>query len=105
MTAVPSSCGPVSYTHLADCFKFFIGNRNLQSQISEYLFVVIIEIQFWFCKTDGIDSVSYTHLDVYKRQLGAIDYLVKLELSEESLVQALESAIEPVSYTHLCQGT
>ena len=61
-------------------------------------------------------SVSYTHLDVYKRQDLRYDSMVKIEViytgnatidsieqsRENVLVSIEEKATEAVSYTHLC---
>ena len=43
-----------------------------------------------------IGAVSYTHLDVYKRQVGLID-----DLLQEQMSKAVKTWKETVSYTHL----
>ena len=51
-------------------------------------------------KRDTSLSVSYTHLDVYKRQVQNItDFFLKGEIPNEICYQCEQK--EPVSYTHL----
>ena len=69
-------CVPVSYTHL-DVYKrqeiqgvIIVGQgeeTNVAQELEEY--VVTRELQRHFA--DFFAAVSYTHLDVYKRQLSA----------------------------------
>ena len=57
------SLSPVSYTHLINSASF----RRLEFML---LTDLVLETVLWMLFTKrGIISVSYTHLDVYKRQL------------------------------------
>ena len=53
---------------------------------------------------DGTGAVSYTHLDVYKRQVVLHSVVNRLMANKKELKDyyySPESAYEPVSYTHL----
>ena len=62
---------------------------------------------FLVAHTDGIDPVSYTHLDVYKRQLpikaakASLDTTYAVGETSTENDPAGEAVPEPVSYTHL----
>ena len=66
--------------------------------------VSVLDMQEYGYLYDG--TVSYTHLDVYKRQ-GEIDEFVEKELlldaaeTMNALSEAEKTAVSPVSYTHL----
>ena len=46
-------------------------------------------------------SVSYTHLDVYKRQVLGLAKDIKAGCDKFSVEEPAEGIIKPVSYTHL----
>ena len=59
-------------------------------------------IELWFVSTQGTISVSYTHLDVYKRQvlevLGAVDTEVFSALLRQVLAKDVTGAIRTVDH-------
>ena len=57
---------------------------------------------------DRIEAVSYTHLDVYKRQVlcyNSSQYAVKALTKCAAYYISEEEIEESVSYTHLCAGS
>ena len=57
----------------------------------------------------GIGAVSYTHLDVYKRQvlLRALQPRLVRIVQQHDVLEAIDQlahGLRPVSYTHLCPG-
>ena len=50
-----------------------------------------------------IIAVSYTHLDVYKRQVLVAGYITKGENAKETLIREIKEEVNlnAVSYTHL----
>ena len=51
-----------------------------------------------FSMIPGLEPVSYTHLDVYKRQDGA---QMGIMSPRDALKMAIDKDLDPVSYTHL----
>ena len=73
---------------LADWKMCYESDMNVQGPVSnEY-------IQIIFCLNDGISSVSYTHLDVYKRQDSF--YVDRTILEKDFAVSVLP--IPPIPY-------
>ena len=106
----------VSYTHLVICpmiFSSFI-QRNYRWQVVYILFMQCMVFVCVIWSFDEMGPVSYTHLDVYKRQdLGIPDFTSEFQFSNGAFsvadsgftvdMAALDRRLtpQPVSYTHL----
>ena len=110
----PGSFQPVSYTHLMRYASFPLMRLDKAFGIPgqhgfELLLGVLIQIAGG---ADGVHPVSYTHLDVYKRQV--YDYsnhnrsneVQHIEPAPVLIVEGILPFVEPepVSYTHLIPG-
>ena len=70
--------GPVSYTHLVEIitdnrlhemfFGDYEGVKNIRQKPECPVYLLFEEPEKYVAK-DGAETVSYTHLDVYKRQV------------------------------------
>ena len=85
---------PVSYTHL-------VNIKNLKEEMP--FIGVLLKKNQDIDVMNEIKAVSYTHLDVYKRQDTYRRYVVKME-EMDSLkldMDVVKDVLKAVSYTHL----
>ena len=94
--------GPVSYTHLAakakgrNIYHLNIGQPDIETPKAFFDAVRSFDLPVLeYAPSPG--AVSYTHLDVYKRQAGLSAMTLKYIAMATMLVDHMA-----VSYTHLC---
>ena len=110
----------VSYTHLVCCLGMTIGcgtNPSKNENVKETLPALVVNGTQWMntegdtVVLHGVSSVSYTHLDVYKRQPRNLRFTLKPFQSDgiqglisrpsyEGLMPSMNCVLA-VSYTHL----